>query len=178
MLWQMSLLRTAAILMLLATLPGSATRDPNVYELSFWPGKNVEKDPRYVRTEDGPFGRVVVARVRTLPLFQQGGALEPSSTTRSGTSGKVIRRWPMPVDASPIALGGEGLLVESGTLKFWVTPQGAITPYKGGLSIRDSEPTACGPSREFRNSACVQCRRYRDSASGKNRVLSFEGACT
>jgi hypothetical protein len=54
MLWQMSLLRTAAILMLLATLPGSAARDPDVYEF-------------------GPCGRVVVARVRTLPLSSREG---------------------------------------------------------------------------------------------------------
>jgi hypothetical protein len=170
--------RIAAVLLLFAAWSGSSAEDPTVYELRFWPGKGVEKDPRYVSTVDHPCGKIVVARVRALPPVQLVSTLRPERVIEVGLSGRVIRRWPIPVDASPIALRGTSLRVESGTLKLWVTPQGAITPYKGVLSLPEPEPASCSPRREFGDSAYVQCRRFRDVSSGEYRILSFEGMCT
>jgi hypothetical protein len=168
----------AAVLMVFVTASGWAANDDAVYELAFLPGKDAAKDPRYVSTEDSPCGKVVVARVHALPLVLPGAALIPELIVELNSSGRAIRRWPVPVDASPLGLNGEGLLVESGPLKFWVTPQGAISPYKSGLAIRESEPAACGRSHEFGKSGYVQCRKYRDVVSGEYRVLSFEAPCT
>jgi len=178
MLSRMSLLRVAAVLVLCAPSPGSPADDAVAYELRFWPGKGVEKDPRYVSTEDHPCGKVVVARVRALPLVGQVSALLPERVIELGSNGNVIRRWPVPVDASPIGLSGPNLLVESGTLRFWVTSQGTITAYKRALALPEPEPVSCSPSREFGDSVYVQCRKYRDVSSGKYRILSFEGVCS
>lgn len=171
-------LRIAAALVLFVALTGSEAADSAVYELRFWPGRGVEKDARYVSTSDHPCGKVVVARVRALPPVGGGSALVPERVVEVDSSGRVLRRWPMPVDASPIALSGTNLLVESEALKFWVTPQGAITPYKNARTLPEPELASCSPTREFGDSAYVQCRRYRDVSSGKNRILSFEGPCS
>jgi len=117
MLSRMSLVRAATVLVLCVPSPGSPADDAVVYELTFWPGKSVEKDPRYVSTVDHPCGIVVVARVRALPLVGQVSALLPERVIELGSNGNVIRRWPVPVDASPIGLRGPNLPVEAGTLR-------------------------------------------------------------
>ena len=166
-----------AILGLFITSPGSIGSEAAVYEFEFWPGKGAEKDPRFVATKDHPCGSVVLARVSSLPLFRQGAALIPELVMELSSSGEVIRRWPMPVDGRPIGLSGVDLLVKE-AFEFWVTPQGAIAPYKDNLSLPKPEPIACKPSRASGDSAYVQCQRFRDLVSGKGRILSFEGVCT
>jgi len=170
--------RISAVLLFFVALSGSSAEDSKVYELQFWPGKGVEKEPRYVSTVDHPCGKVVVARVRALPPVGSVSALRTERVVETDSTGKVVRRWPMPVDASPIGLRGASLLVDTGLLKFWITPSGAITPYKNSRSLPEPELASCSPTREFGDSAYVQCRRYRDAASGKSRILSFEGPCS
>ena len=172
------LLRIAVVFALFAALSGSAAEDSTVYELRFWPGKGVERDPRYVSTADHPCGKVVVARVYAMPPVEPKSALVPERVLEVDSSGKVIRRWPMPVDASPIALRGTRLLVETGELKFWITPQGAIIPYGPISALPAPEPVSCSHSAEFGDSDYVQCRKFRDLSSGKDRIVSFEGPCS
>ena len=172
------LFRIAAVLLLFVALSGSSAEDSKVYELQFWPGKGVEKDPRYVSMEDHPCGKVVVARVRALPPIGSVSALHPERVIEMDSTGKVVRRWPIPVDACPVGLNGTRLLVDTGLLKFWVTPKGVITPYGTAIALPPPEPVSCSRSREFGDSAYVQCRRFRDQTSGKYRILSFEGPCS
>ena len=172
----MRLLRGVALLMTFVAVASAG--DTAVYKLAFWPGKNSTRDPRFVSMEDGPCGNVVWARVRALPLDEKGAALIPELAVELNSRGVTIRRWPMPVDAVAIGVKGNALLMKSDNLTFWVTPQGAITPYKVGAPLHKLELVSCGSSQEFHGSSYAGCWKVPDLVSGRYRYLSFQNPCT
>src|SRR6185503_18611271 len=100
--------------------------NPGVYELLFWPGRNAKRDIRVVRIEDHPCGTVAVARVRTMPSFKKGQALEPERVVEFTKGAKVLRRWAIPVDSTPIGISGDRLLVRFGEHRLWIAADGTI----------------------------------------------------
>jgi hypothetical protein len=148
------------------------------YEMPFWPGKSPDKDARYLRTEDHPCGKVIYARVTAFPRGRKGSALIPEIVVELGAKGKVIRRWPIPVDATPLGVRAESLLLNTEGRRLWVTPEGVIAPYHGRGSLPPSAVTGCATPSDFNRSPFRECRKFRDLNSGKVRWLSFQGPCT
>jgi hypothetical protein len=152
--------------------------NPRLYELLFWPGRNAKHDKRVVRIEDHPCGTVAVARVSTMPSFKKGQALEPERVVEFAKGAKVLRRWAIPVDSTPIGISGDRLMVRFGEHRLWITADGAIASAESQLVPASPEPAKCETLHEFGESAYVQCLRFRDLETGKYRFLSFEGVCT
>ena len=152
--------------------------NPVLYELLFWPGRNAKRDTRVVRIEDHPCGTVAVARVRTMPSFKKGQALEPERVAEFTKGAKVLRRWAIPVDSTPIGISGDRLLVRFGVHRLWIAADGAIASADSQPLPASPEPAECGTLHEFGDSTHVQCLRFRDLETGKFRFLSFEGVCT
>ena len=149
-----------------------------MYELLFWTGPNAKRDRRVVRIADHPCGTVAVARVKTMPSFKRGQALEPERVVEFAKGEKVLRRWAIPVDSTPIGISADRLLVRFGEYRLWIAVDGTIASAENQHLPASPERAECGTSREFGNSAYVQCLRFRDLETGKYRFLSFEGVCT
>ena len=152
--------------------------NPRVYELLFWPGRNAKRDKRVVRIEDHPCGTVAVARVTTMPSLKKGQALEPERVVEFTNGAKVLRRWAIPVDSTPIGISGDCLLLRFGEDRLWIAADGTIANAESQLPPASPEPAECGTLHEFGDSAYVQCLRFRDLETGKYRFLSFEDVCT
>lgn len=175
----MSLSRTTLLVFLIlfcSCLELPALPDSDLLELSFWPGPGAARDPRTRTILDHPCGRVVVARVAVLPDHSKRGALIPEVAVELNTSGRVLTRWPVPVDSYPIAFAGNRLLLNVGELKLWVNPGGVIARYAGKDSIPGGTDVPC--SRKVENSAYIVCQSLPDLRSGRKRIVQFESPCT
>ena len=149
------------------------------YDLSFWPGPNAEKDRRFLQFDDHPCGKIAVARVVSLPPPRKGQALEPERVVEISPKGAVVRRWPMPVDYSPVAIEGNRILVQYGQAsQLWVDTQGNISSPSKPIPLEIPERASCPRLREFGNSAYAGCWTFHDRKAHKPRILAFEGVCT
>lgn len=168
-------MRAVVLILLSGILVAAQT---GTLDLRFWPGKRAVKDPRYLSMEDHPCGKVAIARVSALPGYSVNGALVPELAVEVDANGKVVRRWPMPVNSYPLALHGGRLLLATGSLKFWVDSRGAITRYTETEPLPEPKLVPCKRTSTFGNSAYVECRAVRDLSSGRDRIIQFEAPCT
>ena len=157
------------------SLPQQPTQ---TYELEFWPGPNVEKDPRVVSIHEHPCGEAVTAKVKVMPSFRKGGALESEEVVELSASGQVMRRWPIPVDSSPKAVKGNELLVSAGDWLIWVTPSGVIRRERSRKTFPEPASGNCQASKEFGESGYATCGQFKDLGSARVRRISYEGVCT
>lgn len=150
------------------------------FEFRFWPGPGAEKDSRFVDMDDHPCGQVATARVRSMPRYSKGGLFTPERVLELNTRGKVIRRWAIPVDATPYAIAGDELLFVDGESLYKVSTTLAVSKLKGHASKLQSTASSvqCVAPREFAPSAFVGCWQFNDLRSGSKRVLAFEGVCS
>lgn len=76
------------------------------FEFRFWAAPGVEKDPRFVRLDDGPCGQVVTARVNAMPRYSKTELFAPERVLELNGRGAVIRQWVIPVDSTPMRFLG------------------------------------------------------------------------
>ncbi len=161
--------------LLLVCGPGSASASES---FGFWPGKGARSAPGFERMSEHPCGEVAYARVSTLPT-SPNGPLQSEVVVELDRRGKVIRRWPMPVDFMPHALRGNELLAVVGGKGIWIRPNGS---FRKATAIPD-DPTSgdmieCDLTSVFGKSAYARCSRFVDLASRKMRTLGYQGVCT
>lgn len=150
------------------------------FEFRFWPAPGAEKDPRFIRFDDGPCGQVATARVRTMPRYSKTALLAPERVLELNRRGEVIRQWDIPVDATPYALHGNDLLFAFSELSYRVSTSHVISELKGQAATQSPapEPVQCVTPKEFEPSDYAGCWLFKDQRSGTKRLLAFEGVCT
>jgi hypothetical protein len=164
-------------LLLIVTAAGAMGAD---FEFRFWPAPGAEKDPRFIRFDDGPCGQVATARVRTMPRYSKAEIFAPERVLELNGRGEVIRQWGIPVDATPYALDGNDLLFAFSELSYRVSTTRVISELKGQTAKQSPapEPVQCVTPKEFEPSDYVGCWQIKDRRSGNKRLLAFEGVCT
>lgn len=164
-------------LLLIVTAVGAMAAD---FEFRFWPAPGAEKDPRFIRFDDGPCGQVATARVRTMPRYSKTEIFAPERVLELNGRGEVIRQWVIPVDATPYALDGNELLFVFSELSYRVSTSRVISEHKGQPAKQSPapEPVQCAKPKEFEPSDYVGCWQIKDQRSGNKRLLAFEGVCT
>jgi hypothetical protein len=142
----------------------------------FWPGKGASSAPGFKGMSDHPCGEVAEAEVSKLPSPNYE-PLGPDLVVELNRRGKVIRRWPAPVDHNISAVKGDKILVTAGERAFWIRPDGS---FKKEAVIPQSSVTLaeCDLTSVFGKSAYARCAIYRDLATGKKRTLGYQGVCS
>lgn len=143
----------------------------------FWPGKGAEAAPGFQRMSEHPCGEVAYAEVSKLPTTDNGPLLS-EVVVELGRRGKVVRRWPTPVDSVPHSVSGAELLFMLGERGFWVRSDGsfrrAATPATGdGSALLNCDLTSV-----FGKSGYAQCSIFVDLVSRKKRTLGYQGVCS
>jgi len=150
------------------------------FEFRFWASPGADKDPRFIRFDDGPCGQVATARVRTMPRYSKTELFAPERVLELNGRGGVIRQWAIPVDATPYALDGNDLMFAFNESLYRVSTARVISEFKGQTAMQSPalEPVQCVTPKEFEPSDYVGCWKVKDRRSGKKRLLAFEGVCT
>lgn len=166
-------LRLFACLLFVGGL-GTASR---AEEFSFWPGDGAERAAGFQAKHGHPCGEVARANVSKLPTADKGPLIS-ELTVELNARGKVIRRWPMPVDYTPRALRGNELLAVAGDKGFWIRPNGKFRRAEAIPPADDSLPFQCDLASVVGKSAYAGCQVFVDLASRKKRTLGYQGVCT
>lgn len=161
---------------LLAASPSLAFAE--AFEFSFWPPTPSFTDRRIVAIHDGPCGPVATARVERMPEHSKREPLAPERVLELGPKGNVINEWRVPVDAKVLGLAGHQLFFSYNSQVFRVGTGGAIAREKVRSFSVPSQAQTCDASHHFNGSGYAACWRHRDGASGKVRLLAYEGPCT
>lgn len=151
-------------------------RPSEPHSFAFWPRDGASKAPGFERMEGPPCGEVAVVKVSKLPTAKDG-PLETEIVVELDGSGKVIRRWPMPVNFTPHAIRAEELLVTAGDAGFWVR-EGGTFRREPKLPALAAKPVACDLSSVFGKSDYAACGVFVDLKSLKERTLGYQGVCT
>jgi hypothetical protein len=64
------------------------------------------------------------------------------------------------------------------TVRIAVDPDGAYRVEPAEAALPAATPADCPPLTLWGESAYVRCWRYRDSASGQERTIAYQGPCT
>jgi hypothetical protein len=142
----------------------------------FWPGKGASTAPGFKGMSEHPCGEVAVAEVSKLPSTKYE-PLQPDLVVELNSHGKVIRRWPSPVDYSARALKGDELLVTAGNRGYWIRPNGEFRK-ASEVPARSDTLVECDLTSVFGKSSYAQCSIFTDLASGKRRRLGYQGVCS
>lgn len=167
-----------AVAIVAALFAASAAAQPAAFEFSFWPGKSVRQDPRFLRMSQHPCGQVAVARVAILPGAKQTGALIAEEVLEINAEGQALRRWRIPVDSYPLAFRGDYLIFQNGPVAYRVDPHGRVSRYPDPKPIPPSSPKNCRGGPDFQGSEFVVCQILTDLVTGQNRRIRFEAPCT
>lgn len=144
----------------------------------FWPGKGATTAPGFERMWEHPCGEVASAHVRILPTAKNGPLLS-EVVVELNRRGKVIRRWPMPVDFYPHSVRGAELLVAAGNTGFWIRSNGTFRRATTVPALDRAERLVkCDLTPVFGKSDFTQCSVFVDLGSRKKRTLGYQGVCT
>ena len=155
---------------------GGQDRPSRSERFAFWPRDGASAAPGFERTLDHPCGEVAVAKVSKLPTAKDG-PLEAELVVELDSGGKVIHRWPMPVDHLPRAVRGDELLVSAGDKGVWVRADGSFRR-ELGAPASTVKLFACDLTSVFGKSDYAQCGVFVDVESHKERTLGYQGVCT
>ncbi len=143
--------------------------------LPFWFEGDVSRVAGYQSVEDHPCGVIAIVKVDKLPPFGKG-RLTSEKAVEMDASGKAIRRWPIPVDARPVAVRDNQLLFEYDRTRYWVEPDGKVQR-AGKLSLPAVKETQCKTAIEFKDADYVHCEAFPDMGTRAPRTIAYEGAC-
>jgi hypothetical protein len=144
---------------------------------SFWPEKGAKQAPGFQSMSEHPCGEVARAKVSKLPPVDKG-PLRSELVVELDANGKVIRRWPMPVDYVPQGLSGDELLVGvAGDIDFWIKSDGSFRR-ASRTSVPEQRLVQCDLTTVFGSSAYAGCSVFIDLASHKERTLGYQGVCS
>ena len=148
------------------------------YEFRFWPPDTSSSDPRVISIEDGPCGPVATARVNRMPEHSSKEPLAPERVVELGPNGQVVNQWRIPVDAQVIGVSRSRLIFDFNGSAFSVATDGSIAKERKRSGSTASPVPSCNTTPYFGESAYAACWRHQDAATGKSRLLAYEGVCT
>jgi hypothetical protein len=105
-------------------------------------------------------------------------SLAPELVYELGERGKVVRRWRIPVDSQVVGVIGARVFFKFNGTRFSVGTDGSIAKTKEGVFPSAVRESLCRTERYFGESAYAACWTHRDAATGRSRLLVYEGACT
>jgi hypothetical protein len=176
---------TVATLTLLALSPASAQeKAKTVYQIQLWAGPNAKADKRVIGVFDHHAcdSKVAIVKVdRMPPPATKASALGSELVVEIDKSGKILRRWGMPVDSVVAAVAGDRIIVAlSATAKqaLSISSNGvlALTPVPGPTSIL--QQTQCPAIKVFGDSDYIRCFDFQDTGSGEIRRIAYQRPCT
>jgi hypothetical protein len=171
---------TVLPLLLLVVLLTSGLNSPVVQaaeSFAFWPGKGAKRAPSFQTiNEDHACGEVVIAKVSKLPRIGKG-PLQSEKVVELNSRGKVIRRWPVPIDYRVDGIKADELFVHVGMKNYWIRPDGSFRQAKP-ITVSDMKMAHCELREVFADSEDAQCGKFLDLRSQKERTLGYEGPCT
>jgi hypothetical protein len=171
-------IRIAAILALLGF--GCAGAAERTYDLEFIAGDAVDTFPGIVARggESACSGEVVTARIASIPQDDHALATDLIHEIAGAT---VARTWRIPLEAEPIGLSGDSLVVvyrRSATpVVLSITTTGELNSH-AALPVPPESSYAVCPKVGLPESGYRWCVNLRDLESGANRTIAFEGPCT
>lgn len=174
----------ATLICLTLSSAGAQEKAKTVYQIQLWAGPNAKADPRVVGIHDHHAcdGKVAVAKVERMPApAKKESALGPELVVELDKSGKVIRRWGMPVDSVVAGVAGDRIIVAlSATAKqaLSITSSGALalTRIPGPASI--IQRTQCPAIKAFGESGYLRCFEFQDLNSAEVRKIAYQAPCT
>ena len=170
---------------LLALSPaGAQEKAKQVYQIQLWAGPNAKADPRVVGVYNHHAceSRIAIAKVDRMPApAKKESALGSELVVEFDKSGKVIRRWGMPVDAVVAAVVADRIIVAiSAAAKqaLSISSSGALalTPVPGPTSF--IQQTQCPAIKAFGGSDYIRCFEFQDLNTAETRKIAYQGPCT
>lgn len=163
------------------SLAGCAT----TYRISVWPeaGEPAD-DATQAQIEaagliEHPCGWVREIEVSKLPPPGRRGHLSGAeSATEFDATGTILRRWSMPVDASPQAIDGESLVVGDGERALTIDRDGRLSVSVGSQSDTAAIDCPRGIVDAYEDSEFLICVRMKDLTSGAERAIAYEANCS
>ena len=139
-----------------------------------------EKNPLYPFAVDHPCGAIVTLRANKLPMKVQG--VELLWAYELDAKGGIKTRWPLPVDASPLAIDGNRLIIHQFNVEevVFVTVEGSIgidlngPPKAPALESKARNIVECPAGADESNI----CSRLVDAATGSYRIIAYPPVCT
>jgi hypothetical protein len=143
-----------------------------------------KESPLYPFAVDHPCGAIVTLQSNTLPTTLSMVQLQWAYEL--GPNGEIKARWPLPVDATPVAIAADRLIIHQfSTEEFvFVTTKGGIGtsvqghPETSGLDKNALETNKnaveCPPS----SARADACARLIDKITGKARLIAYPLVCT
>lgn len=162
----------------LVLIVGTAGAQGQGFEFPFFPGKAPKSDSRFVRMEEGPCGKIAVAKVAILPPTRGRGAFFSELLVEVDAAERTVRRWRLPIDAYPIAFRKELLIFLYDRLPYAVDLGGRVVLYVGAKPPDSPLPENCKKAKEFEGSAYQVCQALLDMSTGKSRKIRFQYPCT
>ena len=133
-----------------------------------------------------PCGYVLTQCLRAIPL--NDNRLEPVWAYEISQVGRVINKWPLPVDAQVYSVSGSS--IEVGYPNYerhgngWENPAFAQVKSNGSISrkpavsIKKLNGIECSKITNDATVSLVCCRKYKDKNSGEIRIIAFPEVCT
>jgi hypothetical protein len=166
------------LLMGLSSFASAAVLAAPTYELPFWPTAGFDRDPRFVRTQEGACGELAVARVRSMPNPRAGDVFATDSAFELDSQSNVRRTWLLPANAIPIAANGNRLLVQVEGVHYFISTRGSIDPAKPFVAMPAGAEVACKVPAALRDSGYARCHKLPVVGGSGTVVLAFQGPCT
>ncbi len=177
-------LTIATLTWLALSSAGAQEKAKTVYQIQLWAGPNAKSDPRVVgiHNHHACDGKIAIVRVDRMPApAKKESALGSELVVEFDKSGKVIRRWGMPVDAVVAAVVGDRIIAAvSATSKnaLSISSSGALalTPVPGPMSF--IQQTQCPAIKAFGGSDFIRCVEFQDLNSAELRRIAYQVPCT
>lgn len=137
-------------------------------------------NPLYPFAVDHPCGAVVTLQANKLPINVQSIELEWAHEVDS--MGRTKTRWPLPIDASPLAIDGNRLIIHQFNAEeiVSVTVEGEI-----GIGLNGAPKAPSIESKAENLVKCPEgvdegnlCSRLIDATTGTPRIIAYPPACT
>jgi hypothetical protein len=139
-----------------------------------------KENPLYSFAVDHPCGAIVTLHSNKLPMDVQ--SIELLWAYELDAKGRVKTKWPLPVDASPLAIDGNRLIIHQFSVDevVLVTVDGDIgidldgPPKAPPLASKAENIVECPAGIDKSNI----CSRLLDAASGSFRTIAYPPVCT
>jgi hypothetical protein len=113
-----------------------------------------------------------------MPEHSSKEPLAPERVFELDPKGQIVNQWRIPVDAQVIGVSRSRLIFEFNGSAFSVATDGSIAKEKKQSGSSASAVPSCKTKPYFGESAYAACWRHQDAATGRSRLLVYEGVCT
>jgi len=158
-------------------------RDRRGLFFTLWADSTV--DSTQYPLDDAPCGMVASALLTQLPLMTHPLSVELAVEVDS--TGRELRRWPLPLDTRIAGVSGDLLFVP---YRLWTGTESRVIGdlalgASGAFHVVPAIPTEPSPERVdcpalkvFAGSAYTTCERFVDQKTKKRRVIAYQLPCT